>query len=121
MNPYECELLSEESARLNTLGIPYKHIMISDGKPIVIVPHDVMSVIISERDTGKKLPGLFVSENGCKWTASRIVHGKHEHRSGLTECKAFRWTLGYPIGESERRSRYAGQTPYTRSRKKKRR
>lgn len=121
MNPIEVELLSKESARMNTLGIPYKHIMISDGKPVVIVPHDVMSVIINERDNGKKLPGLFVSENNSKWTASRIMHGKHEHRSGLTECKAFRWTLGYPIGETQRKWRYAGQTPYTNTRKKKKR
>ena len=118
MSPNEVELLSRESERMTALGIPYKHIRISDGKPIVIVPHEVMNVIISERDGGKRLPGLFISENGCKWTASRITKGKHEHRSGLSECLAYRWSLGYPIGTSERRSRYAGQTPYRHSRKK---
>ena len=118
MNPNEVELLSRESERMNTLGIPYKHINISDGKAIVIVPSDVMNVIISERDGGKTLPGLFISENGKHWTASRMVRGKHEHRSGLSECLAYRWTLGYPIGTAQRRSRYAGQTPYRNTRKK---
>lgn len=118
MSPNEVELLSRESERLTALGIPFKHIRISDGRPVVIVPPEVMNVIICERDGGKKIPGLFISENGCKWTASRLIHGKHEHRSGLTECLAYRWTLGYPIGETERRSRYAGQTPYRNSRKK---
>lgn len=118
MSPNEVELLSRESERMATLGIPYRHIRISDGRAIVIVPSDVMSVIIAERDGGKNIPGLFIAENGCKWTASRMAHGKHEHRSGLTECLAYRWTLGYPIGPTQRRSRYAGQTPYRNSRKK---
>lgn len=118
MSPHDVELLSKESARLTALGIPYTHIRITDGKPVVIVPRDVMAVIINERDGGKHFPGLFLSEDGNKWTASRVIHGVHEHRSGLTECRAFRWTLGYPIGSTKRRSRYAGQTPYRNSRKK---
>lgn len=117
----EVDIMSKEIARLQSMGIPYKYVNISDGQPVVIVNPDVMDMIIAHRDHGVKIQGLFVCDDGKHWTASRLRRGVHEHRSDLTECLAFRWALGYPIGTTDRRSRYAGQTPYKRSKKPKKR
>lgn len=118
MNCDDSDVIYQESLRLNDLGIPYDHIHCSDGKPVVTVDRDTMLSIISMRNRGEVFDGNFISCKGSEWSASFIDQtGKHQVRSGLTECKAYRWVLGYPVGHYTRHSRYAGQTEYTRTRK----
>ena len=120
MNSIESQVIIKESSRLESLGIPYDHIHCSEGKAIVTVKRDVMNSIISMRDQGKIIKGSFIAFNGNEWVASVMDDsGKHRHRSGLTECRAYRWVLGYPVGRKDRHFRYSGQPNYRNSRRKK--
>ena len=121
MNSADTKIIDMESSRLESLGIPYDHIHCSDGKPIVTVDQETMKSIIAMRDDGQTVSGLFISHTGKDWMASMTdKSGNPQHMSGLTECKAYRWVLGYPIGHSARHSRYLGQPCYKRSRKTRR-
>ena len=121
MNSNESQVIIKESSRLDSMGIPYDHIHCSEGKPVVTVTKDVLQSIISMRDQGEHIPGLFISYDGKEWIASKIDEsGNLLHRSGLTECKAYRWVLGYPIGHRDRNSHYAGGPIYRTKRKKRR-
>ena len=120
MNPNESKVIMQESERLESLGIRYDHIHCSDGKAVVTVDLDTIRDIIEKRDQGETISGLFISNIGHDWVASKVDEsGNHTCRGGLTECKAYRWVLGYPVGTKERRSRYAGQPDYRNQRKKK--
>ena len=47
-----------------------------------------------------------------RWSASVIDgDGNHHYRDMLTESKAYRMVLGYPIGKNKLHTRYAGQIP----------
>lgn len=118
MNSMEQQVISEESSRLDSLGIPYDHIHCSDGKPVVTVNVDVLKSIIHQRDQGEKIKGLFICFNGEEWLASKMDDSGASHRSGLTECKAYRWVLGYPIGHYSRNSYYIGGPEFKTHRKK---
>lgn len=120
MNPTDSQIVFDETSRLESLGIPFEHVHCSDGKAVVTVSPDILSSIMRKRDQGDSIPGLFISYNGHEWLASMIDEsGQAHHRSGLTECKAYRWVLGYPIGHCSRDSYFVGG-PIFRKRRKKR-
>lgn len=56
----QSEIAIHESRRLNSLGIPYQFIHISDGKPVVIVDPMTMDNIVARRKSGTDLDGLFI-------------------------------------------------------------
>ena len=119
MNPTDSKVITEESMRLDSLGIPYDHIHCSEGKPVVTVKEDTLRNIMSMRDQGQNITGLFISYNGKEWLASILDDsGSVQHRSGLTECKAYRWVLGYPIGHYVRDSYFVGGPAFKTHRKK---
>ena len=121
MNPIESQVISEESTRLESMGIPYDHIHCSDGRPVVTVSEDVLRTIMSLRDQGQPITGLFISYNGKEWLASKMDEsGEVHHKKGLTECKAYRWVLGYPIGHYVRTSYYIGGPQFKTTRKRSR-
>ena len=116
----QSEIVTHESSRLNSLGIPYQFIHVSDGKPVVIVDKMTMNHIITARKSGTDLEGLFICNLGEKqWAASAILNGQHVFSKNLTECKAYRTVLGYSVGHYTRNTRYIGQDPVFRKPKRK--
>ena len=112
--PNDFLIINDESARLEMMNLPYLHINVLDRKPVVLVDVPMMERIISIRDSGVQLKGLFVSldENG-NWSASYLDHdGVHHYKTGLTECRAYRFALGYPVGRKTLGSRFSGSKPY---------
>ena len=111
------ESISKEKRRLKRLKIPYVSVRYTNGIVIATLSPEIFSRIVSRRENGDPVKGYFLSENEGKWSASFIDHdGRHKHKDKLTECRALRWILGYPIGRPKRNYRYAGQRPYTRRR-----
>lgn len=117
-DPNDFYIISTESSRLAMMNLPYRHINVLDNKPVVLVDGDMMDRIVGIRDSGVKLNGLFVSsDDKGRWSASYVDDdGIHHHRSGLTECKAYRWVLGYPIGRKPLNSHYSGSKPFRKHR-----
>ena len=113
-DPNDFFIIDSESKRLEMMNLPFMHINVLDRKPVVLVDDDMMDRIIGIRDSGVQLRGLFVSMNkNGTWSASYLDHdGIHHHRSDMTECRAYRWVLGYPIGRKPLTSKYSGGTPF---------
>lgn len=111
------ESISKEKRRLKRLKIPYLCVRYANGIIIVKLSPEIFNQIVSRRENGDPVKGYFLSENDGKWSASFIDRdGRHKHKDKLTECRAFRWILGFPIERPKRNYRYAGQRPYTRRR-----
>lgn len=102
-------LINTERKRLNYIGIPYIHIHVIEGIPIAILSSEEFSKIVERRNNGDQLPGHFITQSDKGWSASYIdKEGRHHSHDKLTECRAYRWILGYPIGHAKKKSRYKG-------------
>lgn len=113
------EIVVDESMRLDRLGIPYLFINSYEGMAVTVLDSRTMKSIVHKRETGTMISGRFVSmmEPG-RWAASFVdADGIHHHRDMLTESKAYRMVLGYPIGRKNYHTRYAGQCPVRKQRK----
>ena len=116
------ETIDTEKNRLKRIGIPYLYVRYTEGIPVAILEPNVFSGIVNRRNNGDQLTGYFICEDNGKWSVSFIdLEGRHMYRDKLTECKAYRWLLGYPIGTAPRYSKYKGQPPYRVRRPRKKR
>ena len=105
------EIVTDESIRLGSLGIPFLFINCYEGHAVSVLDAKTLKTIIQKRNNGIMVSGRFVAmvEPG-RWIASYIDDdGIHRHGHNLTESKAYRLVLGYQIGKKTSHTRYAGQ------------
>lgn len=102
------EIVTAESRRLDELGIPYRFIHSCEGSPIVIVDGSTMNRVV---ESG--ISGQFVCHvDKDRWSAYYTdVEGKPCYRDFLTESRAYKMVLGYPVGRKPTCTRYAYQIP----------
>lgn len=107
----DLQIILDEKGRLDALGIGYDYVMCLDGKPVAIVDPVTMAEV---RQAG--IDGRFVSSNQKGWDAFRSDDGNADYIDRLTECRAFRWVLGYEIGKKPMDCKYSGQPAFRRRR-----
>ena len=117
--PGRSEIVTDESMRLDALGIPYLFINCYDGVAVTVLDSKTMRTIIAKRNQGTLVSGRFVAqmESGT-WTASYIDrNGIHRYFDSVTEMKAYRIVLDYPVGHQKRYGRYGNTNPRPKVRK----
>ena len=55
------EIASDESMRLDRLGIPYLYVHCCEDRPVTVVEPSTMRSIVKKRNEGTMVSGLFVS------------------------------------------------------------
>ena len=96
---------------MDALGIGYDYVMCLDGKPVAIVDPLTMADV-----RNMDVDGRFVSSGIKGWNALRSTDGSTDYMEKLTECRAFRYVLGYEIGKKKMDCKYSGQPAFKRTR-----
>lgn len=107
----DLQIILNEKERLDALGIGYDYVMCLDGKPVAIVDPITMADV-----RGTDVEGRFVSAGIKGWNALRSIDGSTAYMEKLTECRAFRYALGYEIGKKPMDCKYSGQPAFKRRR-----
>jgi len=111
-------IIERESDRLRNLSIPFEHIHIADGVPVVTVSKDTLDGIVAARNNGIFIDGRFICCSDGSWSASYLPEPEmHSFKDGMSEQLAYRFVLGYRVGRGQQTSRYKGYSPKYRLKK----
>lgn len=102
-------IIRESRKYLEGKRIPYRHITIRNGIPVVIVDERVFYNILDKNLDGDRIIGRYIAQGNNGWSAYKRddAESSFNLKESMTEYQATCWVTDQEFGRKPKTSRYA--------------